>query len=470
MWSGSKRIEADLMGKPAAKQGDKIVATDIHILLIPAAAGVPVPTPTPMPFSGMITTGVSTDVFIEGKPAAVVNSVAINQPIHIPAGGPFQKPPMNQGKIIVGSTGVFINGKPAARSGDMAITCNDPVDMPIGQVVAVSKVFIGETGAGTPRPPSQSPKRSPLSAKSGESGGAGQGGAGSDAGGSESSSQPPEEGKLIKAKWGQPGKIVDANWEKDRAKVGEEVKLIANLKDFDDGTPAKILVWQKKEAEDVFISEIDAKVRGNKVEASWKELDKDQGEEKARVANQEELTYYFTVDIEGEDARSKDLLITREMKEVELWVTADLLSEDGSTRLSEVEYVLVYPDGTEVRGVTDEKGHLEQKVLEEGDYAIRILNDFEEVEEPNEEYEEEECEKKDYISVNLYDETAENPASNTEYKLVCPDGTEIQGATDENGHFEHKNMPQGEYILLAKGNRIRIPSKSDPEPYDQRIC
>jgi uncharacterized Zn-binding protein involved in type VI secretion len=159
------------MGQPAAKQGDKIVASDIHILNIPAAAGVPVPTPTPMPFNGIITSGLSTDVFIEGKPAATVNSIAINQPLHIPAGGPFTKPPTNQGKILAGSTGVFINGKPAARQGDIATTCNDPVDMPIGQVVAVGTVFIGDTGAGIPRE-QQGPPTKPklLAARFGQSG------------------------------------------------------------------------------------------------------------------------------------------------------------------------------------------------------------------------------------------------------------------------------------------------------------
>jgi uncharacterized Zn-binding protein involved in type VI secretion len=139
------------MSKPAAKQGDKIIATDTHILMVPSPGG-PVPTPTPMPFNGTLTTGLSTDVFIEGKPAATVDSIAINQPPHIPTAGPFQKPPTNQGKILTGSTGVFINGKPAARQGDQAITCNDPADAPIGSVVAVGKVFIGETGAGAPKP------------------------------------------------------------------------------------------------------------------------------------------------------------------------------------------------------------------------------------------------------------------------------------------------------------------------------
>jgi uncharacterized Zn-binding protein involved in type VI secretion len=38
---------------------------------------------------------------------------------------------------------VKINGKMAARNGDMALTCNDPTDLPNGQVIAVGTVFIG---------------------------------------------------------------------------------------------------------------------------------------------------------------------------------------------------------------------------------------------------------------------------------------------------------------------------------------
>ncbi len=131
------------MSQPAAKQGDQVTAMDTHIVLIPAAAGAPVPTPVPHPFSGILQQGLSTDVMIEGRPAATVDSVAINTPPHIPLGGPFQKPPSNQGKIITGSPTVLINGKMAARAGDTAMTCNDPVDAPVGTVVATSTVLIG---------------------------------------------------------------------------------------------------------------------------------------------------------------------------------------------------------------------------------------------------------------------------------------------------------------------------------------
>lgn len=131
------------MGQPAAKKNDQIMATDTHIVLIPAAAGVPVPTPLPHPFMGMINNGLSSDVNIMGQPAATVDSTADNTPPHIPQGGPFQSPPSNKATIKMGSATVKISGKAAARNGDTAETCNDPADLPIGQVIAVGTVMIG---------------------------------------------------------------------------------------------------------------------------------------------------------------------------------------------------------------------------------------------------------------------------------------------------------------------------------------
>lgn len=131
-----------LMPQPAAKQGDQILATDTHIIMVPTPGG-PVPTPLPHPFTGQIDGGLSPDVNIGGLPAAVQGSTANNGPTHIPQGGPFQTPPKNQATIQTGSGTVFINGKPAARHGDTALTCNDPADAPVGTVVAVGTVFIG---------------------------------------------------------------------------------------------------------------------------------------------------------------------------------------------------------------------------------------------------------------------------------------------------------------------------------------
>ena len=130
------------MGQPAAKQGDRVVATDTHIVMIPSPGG-PVPTPLPHPFAGQLDGSLSGDVNIEGKAAAVQGSTATNTPSHVPQGGPFQKPPSNKGTIQIGSGTVLINGKPAARNGDKAMTCNDPADLPAGTVVAAGTVLIG---------------------------------------------------------------------------------------------------------------------------------------------------------------------------------------------------------------------------------------------------------------------------------------------------------------------------------------
>jgi uncharacterized Zn-binding protein involved in type VI secretion len=130
------------MGQPAAKKGDKITATDTHVVVVPSPP--PPPTPAPNPFAGIINGGLSSDVNIMGMPAATVGSTADNTPAHVPPPGTsFQSPPSNKGTIKIGSPTVKINGKAAARNGDTAETCNDPSDLPVGTVVAVGTVLIG---------------------------------------------------------------------------------------------------------------------------------------------------------------------------------------------------------------------------------------------------------------------------------------------------------------------------------------
>ena len=80
-----------------------------------------------------------------GMPAATVDSTATNTPAHIPTppGTAFQSPPGNQGTVTIGSQTVKVNGKAIARNGDIAETCNDPADAPVGSVVAIGTVFAG---------------------------------------------------------------------------------------------------------------------------------------------------------------------------------------------------------------------------------------------------------------------------------------------------------------------------------------
>ena len=131
------------MGNPAAKQGDKIVATDMHIVIMPPPT---VPTLLPHPFNGILNAALSSDVRVMGLSAATVGSQADNTPPHLPTppGLSFQTPPKNKGTIQIGSLTVRINGKAAARNGDTAVTCNDPIDQAFGKVVAIGLVSIGD--------------------------------------------------------------------------------------------------------------------------------------------------------------------------------------------------------------------------------------------------------------------------------------------------------------------------------------
>jgi len=131
------------MGQAAAKQGDRIQATDTHFVIVPGAP--PTVLALQHAFDGRLAGGLSADVRIMGRPAATVDSSADNAPVHIPAppGTAFQKPPSNRGSVLAGSPTVRINRKPAARHGDAARTCNDPADVPLGRVVASGSVRFG---------------------------------------------------------------------------------------------------------------------------------------------------------------------------------------------------------------------------------------------------------------------------------------------------------------------------------------
>lgn len=132
------------MGLPAATAQHQVIAVDTHLQMVPTAAG-PVPTPLPAPFSGMLDAGLIQTVKIGGQPAAVQGSSASNQPSHLPTppATSYQIPPKNQATVEMGSATVAIGGKAAARGTDPVRTCNDPSDLPVGQIIAAGTVLIG---------------------------------------------------------------------------------------------------------------------------------------------------------------------------------------------------------------------------------------------------------------------------------------------------------------------------------------
>jgi uncharacterized Zn-binding protein involved in type VI secretion len=115
------------MPQPAARQGDPVTGTDMHLVWVPTPGGAPAQVPQPLQFSGTLVSNLSTDVLINDKPAATVGSVARNQPPHlpIPPGTSLVVPPTDQGQVQMGAPTVLVNGKPLARVGDQVLSCFD---------------------------------------------------------------------------------------------------------------------------------------------------------------------------------------------------------------------------------------------------------------------------------------------------------------------------------------------------------
>jgi len=123
------------------------VGHDNHLVLEQVGSTV-TPKRLNLEFNGVIDAGVSSNVKINGKPAAVATSTASNTPKHELQLQPNQSfpspPPSNSGTITAGSGTVRINRQPAARAGDPAVSCHDfDGESPMVVVLGKPSVFIG---------------------------------------------------------------------------------------------------------------------------------------------------------------------------------------------------------------------------------------------------------------------------------------------------------------------------------------
>jgi len=118
------------MGKPAAKLGDQVVGTDIHIVMVPSSGG---PVPTPMSFPSTAASSRGAVRRTDRRQACRRAWQRRDEPAtsrsnwrNIPAS------PDNRGTLIAIGPLVLVNGKPLAKAGDKVLTCNDPAPAPVG--------------------------------------------------------------------------------------------------------------------------------------------------------------------------------------------------------------------------------------------------------------------------------------------------------------------------------------------------
>jgi uncharacterized Zn-binding protein involved in type VI secretion len=352
------------MGKPAARRGDMTA------------------------HGGCVVVGCPT-VLIGGMPAARLMDMHVC-PMATPGTPPI---PHVGGPIILGSAGVLIGGMPAARMGDMA-TCVGPPDM---IALGCMTVLIGETMAGAAAAPGpvkvglNSAAAAQLAAATAlsdnteastkeehwaefqfvDSAGLPVSGVHykfTDPDGKESEGVLKPDGKIRRDALNagqckaQLFSVSNAKWSKDKADVGEKVKLTADVEGFEDGTKTSVQIFRRDiKGPDVPIQTIEVDIKNRAIETSWEYI-LPENKERERIEYPWEKysapEYYFEVNIGQCKARSR-LLSYRD------WIEIRLKDQDGNP-LANQEYELHLPDGSIQKGKLDGNGYKKVENLPPG--------------------------------------------------------------------------------------------------------
>lgn len=347
-------------GMPAAKQNDQVVGLDIHIIMNPSPGG-PVPTPTPHPFVGMLNSGLSTSVKIMGQPAAIVGSEASNNPPHIPIGaGPFQKPPTNKGKVVMGSPTVMIgNGGGGGGGGGGGAKKKATVKAKAAQVKEghYLRVKYVDKGGNPVTGASYSIKNPDGAVEEGH------------LTGEIERTGVPDGNHEIKLR-----AVTKAEWSAEEAAVGDKVKMIVETAGIDSGEKAELQIFIKDaNFADHLFETIETKVDSDKIEEEW-ELAIDEklfeAQDYKEKINYSSPYYYFVVQVAGLKQRSKLL----KFKD---WMELELVDDDGKPA-AKAGYKVFLPNGKIISGNLDDNGYAKVDKIPPG--KIRVEYDLRESE------------------------------------------------------------------------------------------
>lgn len=232
--NGSSGVCAE--GKQMAAQDDRVMGMDVHIMVIPSGPSTTT-APLPHPFMGKLDDGLSDDVSIGDKKAALKGSKAKHDDsmhLQLPGTIKFQNNPKKEGEVTGGtSPTVKINGKETAVIGSLVTTCND--------IGARNNSTVIAAGAGMPMPAIINPSNTEAFER-------------------ERKEQENREPKLSSVKWSA-----------ESVEEGEEAELTASVQDIADGNMVSLLVFPEgKGPEDsVPIASFQRTVKGGSLSVKW---------------------------------------------------------------------------------------------------------------------------------------------------------------------------------------------------------
>ena len=232
--NGSSGVCAE--GKQMAAQDDRVMGMDVHIMVIPSGPGTTT-VPLPHPFMGKLDDGLSDDVIIGDKKAALKGSKARHDDsmhLQLPGTIKFQNNPKKDGEITGGtSPTVKINGKEAAVIGSLVTTCND--------IGARNNSTVIAAGAGMPMPAIINP------------------------------SNTEEFERERREQENREPRFSDVKWSAATVAECEEAELTAGVQDIADGNMVSLLVFPEGKGPEnsVPIASFQRTVKGGSVSAKW---------------------------------------------------------------------------------------------------------------------------------------------------------------------------------------------------------
>ncbi|MFC1705997.1 carboxypeptidase-like regulatory domain-containing protein [Planctomycetota bacterium] len=163
--------------------------------------------------------------------------------------------------------------------------------------------------------------------------------------------------------------VRNARWDPSKARVGDKVKLRADVINADDGTPAKLTIWERdKVGSDDHMKTLEAQVKGGRVEAEWEyEYRPDHDDIPSDKEKGKDYTlpeYGFEVEVKGEKGKSPVL-------EYRDGFEGTFKDEDGDP-IPDVTLVFTLPDGKTKKVKTDAKGHYAVDGLPPGVVGISV--------------------------------------------------------------------------------------------------
>jgi hypothetical protein len=159
--------------------------------------------------------------------------------------------------------------------------------------------------------------------------------------------------------------ISNAKWSKDKANVGEKVKLSADVEGFEDGTHALIQIYKRDmKAADVVFHNIEKTVKAGKVEADWEYIYPEN--KNAKKTGYSAPEYYFEVIIAHCQSRS-GLLAYKDFIEIEL-------KDDEGNPIANVEYILYLSNGEIRKGKLNSRGISREEKLPPGKCELAFPN------------------------------------------------------------------------------------------------